>query len=92
MWRITPHSVVEVGSQMWISVHCNVQRIASMTDILTIMKNQSRKDRKLSLRMETVRELDKLELAEVAGGQVTTTVLQTHLCPTARICLTTPVP
>lgn len=55
------------------------------------MKNQ-RKDRKLSLRKETVRELSRLELAEVAGGLPTTTVLQTHLCPTARICLTTPVP
>lgn len=56
------------------------------------MKNQHRKDRKLSLRKETVRELDQLELADVAGGQLTTTVIQSHLCPTARICLTTPVP
>ena len=56
------------------------------------MKHQQRNGRKLSLRKETVRELDKLELAEAAGGLPTTTVLQTHLCPTARICVTTPAP
>jgi hypothetical protein len=53
------------------------------------MKNQLRDARKLAVRKETVRTLDALELSEAAGGQVTTTVLPTRICLTARVCLTT---
>jgi hypothetical protein len=54
------------------------------------MKNQLRNHHKLALRKETVRALDPFELAEAAGGEVTTTVLPTRIgCPTQRICLTT---
>jgi hypothetical protein len=54
------------------------------------MKNQLRSARKLLVRKETLRTLDAFELSEVAGGQVTTTVLPTRVvCPSARICETT---
>ncbi len=49
------------------------------------MKNQQRT--KLALRKETVRELDQVELVNVAGGVITFSKL-----PTCRICLTTPAP
>ena len=53
------------------------------------MKNQLRKPTKLSLRKETVRQLDHLELAELAGGSII--VLPTRIgCPTFKICDTTP--
>jgi len=57
------------------------------------MKNQPRSTRKLALRKETVRSLTHRELTGVAGGSITVGVVcATHLnCPTARICLTTPV-
>jgi len=52
------------------------------------MKNQPRKP-KLSLRKETVRALDHLELAEVAGGSII--LPKTNFgCPTFKICDTTP--
>jgi hypothetical protein len=45
------------------------------------MKRQPRSDRKLVLRPQTVRQLTRLDLAEVAAGVPTTTVLPTHgLC------------
>jgi len=57
------------------------------------MKNQPRIARKLALRKETVRSLTELELGDVAGGSVTVSIAcATRFCPTARICLTTPVP
>lgn len=51
------------------------------------MKNQSRNHHKLALRRETVRVLDQLALAEVAGGSIVPP--PTWNCPTRRICLTT---
>ena len=41
------------------------------------MKNQ-KSDRKLPLRKETVRALDKIELDKIVGGDVTSTVHPTH--------------
>lgn len=43
------------------------------------MKNQ-KSDRKLPLRKETVRALDKLELDQVVGGNVTSTLQPTRIC------------
>ncbi|HEY6178272.1 MAG TPA: hypothetical protein VIX73_27635 [Kofleriaceae bacterium] len=51
------------------------------------MKNQSRNHHKLALRRETVRLLDQLALAGVAGGSIVPP--PTLQCPTRRICLTT---
>jgi len=51
------------------------------------MKNQSRNHAKLALHKETVRQLDQIELANVAGGSIV--LPPTSTCPTRRICLTT---
>jgi hypothetical protein len=54
------------------------------------MKNQSRT--RLALRKETVRTLNQLELADVAGGIYTTFTQLAPACtngPSVRLCLTT---
>lgn len=43
------------------------------------MKNQPRKDRKLSLQKDTVRSLDQVDLAKVAGGDITSTTHYTRI-------------
>lgn len=51
------------------------------------MRNQVRNATKLALRKETIRELDRRELGNVAGGSIV--IPPSSTCPTRRICLTT---
>ncbi len=50
------------------------------------MKKPSRNHQKLALRHETVRQLTRLDLTEVAGGDVTSTVKPTHALCTQLDC------
>ena len=50
------------------------------------MKHQPRYEPRLALRKETIRTLKRLELAQIAGGQPTTTVLPTHVECTTNLC------
>jgi hypothetical protein len=50
------------------------------------MKKQPRSDRRLALRPETVRELTRLDLAQAAGGDPTSTVKPTHALCTQLDC------
>jgi hypothetical protein len=50
------------------------------------VKNQPRNAPKLALRKETIRTLKVLELARIAGGQPTTTVLFTHVECDTQLC------
>ena len=42
--------------------------------------NETRKDRKLSLRKDTVRALDQVDLTKIAGGDYTSTTHRTFDC------------
>jgi hypothetical protein len=50
------------------------------------MKKQPRNDPKLALRQETVRQLTRLELAQAAGGDVTSTVRPSNALCTKLDC------
>lgn len=49
-------------------------------------KQPSRNDHKLALRHETVRQLTRLDLTQVAGGAPTTTVQASHCLCTQLEC------
>jgi hypothetical protein len=50
------------------------------------MKKPTRNDRRLALRPETVRQLTRLDLGEIAGGIPTSTVLVSHCLCTQLEC------
>ena len=50
------------------------------------MKKQSRNDHRLALRQEIVRQLTRLDLAQVAGGNPTSTVQPSHALCTQLDC------
>ena len=55
------------------------------------MKKQPRHDHKLALRSETVRNLNRIELAAAVGGAITQQAT-CSVCPSVhQVCLTTPV-